>query len=112
MGQRTHDIAESLKTYVDAFDTRLTSNGARSPPRWTSAWCNSRHAGKPVANLDTSLDSKIKSFDESVDGRLKSLEVTFDHGRNPSPNHRQPPWHAGVAADRWRAKRSSRSTRA
>ena len=52
---------------------------ARSPLRSTSAWCSSRpRSAIRVADLDTSLDSKIKSFDESVDGRLKSLEQTFD----------------------------------
>ncbi len=64
MGQRTQDIAETLKTYVDSFDTRLTSNGGEITASLDQRLVQFETTlGTRVANLDTSLDSKIKSFD-------------------------------------------------
>ena len=104
MGQRTQDIADTLKTYVDTFDTRLTSNGGEITASLDQRLLQFETTlGTRVTNLDTSLDSKIKSFDESIDGRLKSLEQTFDtRAQVGHRNHRQPPRHAGVVADRRR----------
>ena len=60
MGQRTQDISDTLKTYVDTFDTRLSTNGGEITASLDQRLVQFETTlGSRVAHLDTSLDSKI-----------------------------------------------------
>ena len=87
MGARTQEIGDSLRNYVDTFDTRLVSNSGEITASLDQRLLQFETTlGTRVSSLDTSLDNKIKSFDETIDGRLKSLETTFDtRAPDPSP---------------------------
>ena len=111
MGQRTQDIADSLKNYVDTFDTRLTSNGGEITASLDQRLLQFETTlGSRVSNLDTSLDSKINSFDSSLGSKIRSFDETID-GRleiarsRPSIPARSPsPKPSTAASARWRRR--------
>jgi hypothetical protein len=79
MGQRTQDISETLKTYVDTFDTRVATNGGEITASLDQRLVQFETTlGNRVTTLDTSLDNRIKTLEQTFDSRAKSVTDTID----------------------------------
>ena len=76
MGQRTNELNETLKTCVDTFETRFSSNGIATAlderlTRFETV------VEERVSNLDNSLDSKVVHLDNAIEGHIKTLDEQF-----------------------------------
>ena len=99
--RQPEDLCRQLRHPPDA------RTAARSPPRWTSAWCSSRPrwaAASPISTPRSTARSKLVRRQDRIDRRR--LEVARTElryaGEVGDRNHRQPPRHAGLVADRRR----------
>ena len=79
MGQRTQDIAETLRGYIDTFDSRLTLNGGEITASLDQRLMQFETTlGDRVTRLDASLDNKLGTFDSSLGGRIHTLDTALE----------------------------------
>ena len=79
VGQRTHDIADTLKNYVEAFEARVGSSGREISGAMDQRLAHYETMLKgSVTHIDTSLDDKLKVLEESLGSHARSVTNSIE----------------------------------